>query len=186
MMLPLTWQTHRLTVRDAVPDDVDAVMGFLAESAEIAELDPTFGPAPRAEIVDLVARSASEAQRGLRDFQMQLFALRGSGDVAGYWHLTRIPQRAQAIGVSILLVRPAHRRAGLGQELVSSAAAHLAGTHQEFWSRVFLRNTPALAFWAGLGFDRLVRHKGQFVLPPAASPSVVLMKPLGASDGIGP
>lgn len=175
-MLPTAWHTERLRVDDVRADDADAVLQALAESADIAALDPTFGPAPRAEIVALIEKSQAPADAGGRSFQMQMLRRRDGAETVGYWHLMTVPGRPGTVGVSILLLRPAHRGQGLGQELVTAAAARLAAGQQAFWSRVFLKNTRALAFWAGLGFDRLVSHRGGFVQPPDDAPSVVLEK----------
>jgi GNAT superfamily N-acetyltransferase len=88
----------------------------------------------------------------------------------------------RVIGVSILLIRPSHRGLGLGQELVQAAATQLAVGQRELWSRVYLRNTRAIEFWARLGFDGLVKHRGAFVQAPDETPSIVLVKNLhGAS-----
>lgn len=182
MMLPPHWHTDRLRMADAQPADTDDVLACLAESADVAALDPTFGPAPRAEIDELIAKSQREAGVPLRGFQMQMMRRSDDGRLVGYWHLTRIPQKDQAVGVSILLLRPAHRGQGLGQELVTAAATHLAPQHHEFWSRVFLANPRAIEFWAGLGFSQLIRHRNHFVQPPAETPSVVLVKTLASGS----
>jgi GNAT superfamily N-acetyltransferase len=182
IMLAHTWQTQRLTMTDVHAVDTDSVLQCLAESADVAVLDPTFGPAPRAEIEDLITKSQSCANDPARNFQMQMIRQIGAETPVGYWHLTRVPTKERVIGVSILLLRPAHRGQGLGQELVQAAAAQLALGQREFWSRVYLRNTRAIEFWAQLGFDSLAKHRGAFVQPPAETPSIVMVKRLQAAS----
>jgi GNAT superfamily N-acetyltransferase len=161
--------------------DAEFVLQCLAESADIAALDPTFGPAPKVEIDALITESRSCANDLIRNFQMQLIRQIGTEAPIGYWHLMRVPEIEQVVGVSILLIRPAHRGQGLGQELVQTAAAHLALGNREFWSRVYLRNTGAIEFWAGLGFDRLAKHRGAFVQTPDEAPNIVMVKRLHAA-----
>jgi GNAT superfamily N-acetyltransferase len=167
---------------DVQAADVDWVLQSLAESADVAVLDPTFGPVPRSDIEELIAKSLSCANDPARDFQMQMIRQIGFDAPIGYWHLTRVPTRERAVGVSILLIRPSHRGLGMGQELVQAAAAHLALGQCELWSRVYLRNTGAIEFWARLGFDSLAKHRGAFVQSPDETPSIVLVKHLQAAS----
>jgi hypothetical protein len=90
-MLAPTWQTRRLAMADVQLTDADWVLQCLAESADVAVLDPTFGPVPRAEIVELITKSLSCANDPARDFQMQMIRLIGLDAPIGYWHLTRVP-----------------------------------------------------------------------------------------------
>jgi GNAT superfamily N-acetyltransferase len=181
-MLAPTWQTQRLAMTDVQAADADWVLQCLAESADVAVLDPTFGTVPRTEIEELITKSLSCAKEPARDFQMQMIRRIGFDAPIGYWHLTRVPTRERVIGVSILLIRPSYRGLGLGQELVQAAAAHLALGQCELWSRVYLRNTGAIEFWARLGFDGLVKHRGAFVQAPEEAPSIVLVKHLQAAS----
>jgi GNAT superfamily N-acetyltransferase len=123
--------------------DTEWVLLCLAESADVAVLDPTFGTTPRTEIEELITKSQSCAKDPVRDFQMQMIRQIGFDTPIGYWHLTRVPTRERVSGVSILLIRPSYRGQGLGQELVQAAAAQLALGQRELWSRVYLRNTGA-------------------------------------------
>lgn len=113
-----------------------------------------------------------------RDFQMQVFGVAESEHPVGYWHLTRVPSRDDTVGVSILLLRSGRRNQGLGRELILAASQHLGSVATEFWSRVYLKNTPAIEFWASMGFVRLIRHRETFVLPPEQTPSIILAKDL--------
>jgi hypothetical protein len=70
----------------------------------------------------------------------------------------------------------------LGRELILAAAARLALEYREFWSRVYLRHTSAIEFWAGLGFDSLTKHRGAFVQAPTETPSIVMVKRLQAES----
>ncbi len=178
-MLAARWHTTRLAIDDVTPADAEAVLDCLAESADLAALDPTFGPAPRVDIDDLIARSQREANAAPRSFQMQMIRQRNEGGLVGYWHLMQVPDRPEAVGVSILLVRPPFRGQRMGQELVTEAARQLAARYAELWARVFLANPRAIQFWATLGFDQLTPHRGRIVHPPAATPSLILMKRLG-------
>jgi len=177
-MLPSAWQTGRLLVEDATLNDAGAAHGALLECEDVGALDPAFKPVPLAELEALISRSLQDHGCECRRFQMQMLRLRDSGQVAGYWHFQEVPAQANAVGVSIMLIRPEFRRGGLGQELVSSAIEHFARQKQELWARVYLANPRAMAFWASMGFLRLVRHHGAYVASSESQPHIILARQL--------
>lgn len=185
-MLPSRWRTPRLIVDDVTPADLQMLLQGLDETADIAALDPAFGPAPPAEVEALIARSGAAFAPGAREFQMQVLRVAETGDVAGYWHFVAVPRHVGVVGVSILLVRPAFRRRGLGQELIAGAAPLLAGVKQAIWARVYLGNPRAIEFWAQQGFRSLALHADTYVLTPDDRPSIILAKPLPAALRIRP
>lgn len=176
-MLPSSWRTARLIVQDVVASDLELVLECLAESSDVAHLDPAFALAPRSELEALIARSLEQVDPADRKFQMQILRLAGSGEVAGYWHFMAVPSRESAVGVSIMLVRPAHRRAGLGSELIASAVTGFHPSKLEIWARVYLGNLPAIEFWSQLGFLTLARLADTYVLPPSDKPSIIVSRP---------
>lgn len=74
LMLPGTWQTPRLNVRDATPSELGLCHACLVDSQDAAPLDLAFKLVPPAEIQEHITRSASEpgahatraAARGVR------------------------------------------------------------------------------------------------------------------------
>lgn len=177
-MLPRSWQTARLQVQDAVAADRDLAHACLAESQDVASLDPAFALVPPAEIEAHIERSVAGAEAASRSFQMQILRLAATGDVAGYWHFMAVPRKPSAVGVSIMLIRPGYRRQGLGRELVAGALSRFDASKDEIWARVYLANLRAIEFWAGLGFDKLALLGEAYVLPPADQPSIILCRPL--------
>lgn len=183
-MLPADWTTARLQCRDATLDDVPLIASLLNESADIAALDPTFGPAPEEELRHQVQRHLSTV--GGRRVQMQLVFTRAAtahvvsaettepaapatpaehpaGEPVGFWRLVGIPDQPQALGVEILLIRPEFRRGGFGRELITASLAQLSASATELWARVYLTNARAMAFWASAGCRRVVAHRGTWV-----------------------
>jgi GNAT superfamily N-acetyltransferase len=179
-MLPREWSSPTLRHRDVRLGDLDLVMTMLAESQDLKALDPSFGSAPAEEIQALIERSLQagrDCPEGGRPFQMQL-VFRGR-DCVGYWHLTCVPNLGGVVGVSILLIRPAFRRSGVGTEWVQAALAHLRGHVREFWARVYLANPRALAFWTSQGLTQVAPFKGAHVHgADSAQPSIILSRQL--------
>ena len=169
-MLPTTWTTERLVCRDATAQDLPLLMDALAESQDIAALDPTFGATTEADLQTHLDRHL----RAPDQVRMQVLHRRTVGsfaqeaaDFIGFWRLVRVPSRPQAIGVEILLMRPAHRRLGLAQELVAATLEQLRGVGGEgggeLWARVYLANARAMAFWMKAGLRRVVEHQGALI-----------------------
>jgi len=177
-MLPAQWRTPRLTVRNVRAGDAALLDRCLVDAADAAALDPHFGPAPWADLEALVERSLAQEAAETPDFQCQLFFRDGDEQPAGYWHFVRVPGRAGVVGVTLMLVRPAYRRQGLGEEVIGNASRQLAGWAQAFWARVFLKNVPAIEFWARQGFVLVTLHREQFVIGPPDTPSLILCRPL--------
>lgn len=177
-MLPHSWQTARLLVQDAVAVDRDVAHACLAESQDVASLDPAFALVPPEELEAHIQRSMAGAEAASRAFQMQLLRVAATGDVAGYWHFMAVPRKPSAVGVSILLIRPNHRRLGLGRELIAGALSRFDASKDEIWARVYLANLRALEFWSRLGLDRLALLGDTYVSPPADRPSIILSRPL--------
>lgn len=177
-MLPNCWNTARLLVEDAATRDLNLVAQCLAESQDVAHLDPAFGPAPEDELKAMLARSLNENVAGQREFQMQMLRLNETGETVGYWHFVAVPKKPALVGVSIMLIRPAYRRQGYGAELVASAVPRFRGVKGEVWARVYLGNSSAIEFWSRLGFITLARRSETYVLPPAEAPSIILSRPV--------
>jgi GNAT superfamily N-acetyltransferase len=177
-MLPREWSSPTLRHRDAQPSDVDLVMAMLAESQDLNAMDPSFGAAPVEEIQALIERSLQagcDHPEGQRLFQMQL--VHRNSECVGYWHLTRVPNLEGVVGVSILLIRPAFRRCGVGAEWIQAALAQLRGSVREFWARAYLANPRALAFWTSQGLTQVAPFKGAHVHgADSAQPSIILSR----------
>lgn len=182
-MLPPSWQTDRLLVQDAAAADLGVAHACLAESEDVAGLDPAFALVPPAELEAHITRSIDGARLPTRPFQMQMLRLATSGDVVGYWHFMTVPAKPSAVGVSIMLVRPAYRRRGLGRELVAGALGRFGCATREIWARVYLANLRALEFWPRAGFTELVPHRDAYVSPPAERPSIILSRRLERGAG---
>ncbi len=171
MLLPPSWLTARLHCRDATDDDIPELLSALADSRDIASMDPAFGAASEAEIREHLERH----RNGHGKVQMQVLHRRkpetswetpagcAGADFVGFWRLVRVPEPADALGVEILLMRPEVRGQGLAHELVIGAKEILRGRAAELWARVYLANARAMAFWTQSGLRRVVEHRGAFI-----------------------
>ena len=173
-MLPTHWTTERLICRDATAQDLPLLMDALAESQDIAALDPTFGAATEADLqvhLDRHLHAPDQVRMQVLIRKPEAASAQEAAGFVGFWRLVRVPSRPQAIGVEILLMRPAHRRMGLAQELVAAALGQLRGVGSEgggegggeLWARVYLANARAMAFWMHAGLRRVVEHQGALI-----------------------
>ena len=151
--------SFRLRIRDARPDDVALIFGWIVELAEYERArehvrgtpelleDALFGPEPSAEAVIAETRESDEAS-----WQPAGFAL---------FYLTFSTWECRTgIWLEDLYVPPAGRRAGVGGALISHLArVTLARGYTRLeWSALDW-NTPALNFYAKIGATRLEEWK---------------------------
>jgi GNAT superfamily N-acetyltransferase len=150
-------------IREARPDDVELIFGWIVELAEYERAremvrgtpelleDALFGPRPSAEALiaeALIAETRAEDAA----WQAAGFAL---------FHLTFSTWEARpGIWLEDLYVPPAHRRAGVGEALISHLARVTVsrGYTRLQWAALDW-NTPALDFYAKLGAARLDEWK---------------------------
>lgn len=148
----------QVSIRDARPDDVGLIFGWIVELAEYERArdqvrgtpellaDALFGERPAAE--GLIAETPSEE---------------GSWQPAGFavFHLTFSTWECRpGIWLEDLYVPPAHRRAGVGGALISHLArVTLARGYTRLQWAALDWNAPALDFYVKLGATRLDEWK---------------------------
>lgn len=142
-----TGETTSTVIRDAVPDDVPLLLGLFKELAEYEHL---------ADQVCATAELVEHALFGERPAAQALIAERGR-EVAGYalFYPTFSTFLAiQGVWLEDLFVRPEHRRAGVGRELLAAVAAHVRerGGERLEWAALDW-NELALGFYRGLGAE---------------------------------
>ncbi|MET9293347.1 GNAT family protein [Streptomyces sp. NPDC003077] len=136
-MYPVTKDSHRLTLRELVIDDVDALHAIYG-SAEVTE-HLSFTPRSRAEVGIVIARSITSATAPLREEYALAVIERSTGEFIGFTRLATDPhqQRAATIGFAL---RPDAWGVGYGAETVRLLLA-LAFTDLEL-HRVWAARSP--------------------------------------------
>lgn len=187
--LPWQWETARLFVRDVSEEDVGSLHAIFSANARAGCGDPAFAPAPAAEMRALVHHSLDGYTADGVGFQMQCFekkpealcrvgeSLVGAGGLAGAFHCTFGAPDAETIWVGGLAMLPALQRQGLAREVIHGLqflAPLIGGGQTRLCTRVGLRDWPALRFWFGCGFDKVLQWDGARELGDEGPASLVL------------
>jgi diamine N-acetyltransferase len=190
-MVPSVWQTERLMMRNAALDDVDRLREIFNANAHIGIWDATFQPVAREEIATLVHDSLAGCTRGTLPFQLQCICTQStaSGEAAGvrdslivgYYHMAYGPRRPDMIWISMFVMHPDAQQQRYGREALTGLCAQFdqLAVYTAVWAEVWLKNWPALRFWAGGGFDHIVEFRGDRVLTLESYASVILEHRLG-------
>lgn len=179
-VLPLTWETERLTVRDVGEADVDALTALFNANAHVGKWDRVFHAVERDELRDLVIKSMGRAQRPEAPFQMQCAQRKGDGALVAYFHAVYgVPPAPDAVYISMFVVDPALHGQGYGAEIVRGLSEQwprcLPG-HARAWAEVSLKNWPALRFWIAAGFRTIVEWDGDREWAENAHATLILEK----------
>lgn len=148
-------------VRDATPEDADALLEIWAGFAARQPVDRDSSPSPRAEAASATARIAADPDQRL------LVAVLDE-QVIGAVHLLRAPlspvHAEQAIHMSHLNVLESFRRHGVGRTLIEAA---VSWAEEKDSSHVFaaasVSSRDANRFMARLGFAQIAVVRGATV-----------------------
>jgi len=141
-----------LKVRQAVPEDLPAVVSLFQELDRLQRDWRVFTPRPG--IYDEVAVKYREAMQA--DDRLVVVA-EENGDVVGMAYAeSRVPSRfsdERALEISGVMVRAGHRGRGVGRAMVEELAS-FATARGVNWIELksFLPNETAMEFWRALGF----------------------------------
>jgi RimJ/RimL family protein N-acetyltransferase len=139
------------------------------DAAELVRLADAIGAEPEGWLIaERAWRSVGEERRYLRTIarypHAAVFVAESDGRVVGRLSLARDPHPASAHVADLgLMVAAAHRRQGIGRALIDKAFewARASGV-RKLELHVFPHNTPALALYERLGFEREGVRKGHY------------------------
>jgi L-phenylalanine/L-methionine N-acetyltransferase len=139
------------------------------DAAELVRLADEIGAEPEGWLIaERAWRSVGEERRYLRTIarypHAAVFVAESDGRVVGRLSLARDPHPASAHVADLgLMVAPEHRRQGIGRALMDTAFewARASGV-RKLELHVFPHNTPALALYDRLGFEREGVRKGHY------------------------
>ncbi|HVZ41054.1 MAG TPA: GNAT family N-acetyltransferase [Candidatus Kapabacteria bacterium] len=180
-LIDRAWATERLRVRDAQPTDVPRLTAIFNACSYAGEWDDTFTVVPESDVAALAAKSA-QARGGCSSepFTLQCLCDTASDEIIGYYHLTYRRPLENQVGVSMLVLDPAHQGRGFGAEAVRGIVAGLEAlrSYRALVAKVYLKNWPAMRFWIGMGFTTVLRYLGDPVMAEGAYASILLERPL--------
>lgn len=150
-----------LRLRPYKPSDAAKIVAWVSDwdgfSAWCADL--LDWPLTEASLEKLRLEFEREADRWL------MTALDNAGTPAGFLMMTRADYQANSIHLGLIIVDPARRGQGFGQEMVSLAlryAREILGMERATL-RVFAHNRAALACYRRVGFQAVSLERGCFL-----------------------
>jgi putative acetyltransferase len=142
-----------ITLRDATPDDIDALFEIYAHPDNTHHLG--FEAVPREEFHVLL--TDIDLLRGLRVAEIE-------GTIVGALRVTRLGHRMSHIAeLSSVAVHPDHQARGIGRAMVQRLLLELedAGVRRVQLS-VGADNEAGIAFWTALGFKKEGLYRAYF------------------------
>lgn len=160
-LLPATWETVRLSIKDVTLDEV-ALLTALYNTCSYAEpWDPTFHTVPESELAELVSESLSN-EPAHRRFKLQTIRRKSDGVLVGYFHLHHgLRHRPDLAYISMFVLHPNQQQQQYGSEVVQGISGHLRALgYPAIQLDVYLKNWPALRFWIKQGFTKIDDLRG--------------------------
>src|SRR4030066_2342538 len=109
-ILPESWGTERLVVRDATMEDVPHLRNVFNACSYVGEWDDTFYEETEEAFVQLVAKSVGLNHTAKEIFKMQSVFLRGGEDIIGYFHLFHDAPMAGKVWISLFVFHPHYQK----------------------------------------------------------------------------
>jgi ribosomal protein S18 acetylase RimI-like enzyme len=175
-ILPESWGTDRLMVRDATMEDVPHLRNVFNACSYVGEWDNTFYEETEEAFIKLVSKSLGLNHTANDIFKMQSVFLRGGADIIGYFHLFHDAPMPHRVWISMFVVHPHFQKKRYGSELAYGIWDQFRqlGEYEAIWLRVSLKNWPALRFWIDLGWRTIVHYEGDTVLADDTMAAIVL------------
>ena len=178
--LPVEWQTERLVVHDGTLTEVAELREVFNTCHHVEKWDPTFTLVPMEEMTEVVAQSVNAPLDDEKQFRLQTARVQGDERIIGYFHTYQRYLYPDLAFISMMVIRADEQGMGYGQELMAGLWQQFGalGWCQRVWLHVYLKNWPALRFWVGQGFTKVIEVKGDKVHAEEAQALVTLEKVL--------
>jgi ribosomal protein S18 acetylase RimI-like enzyme len=179
-VLPATWGTERLTVRDATLEDVPHLRSVFNACSYVGVWDSSFYEETEEAFIKLVSKSLGLNHTAKDIFKMQSVFLRGGKDIIGYFHLFHDAPMPHRVWISMFVVHPHFQKNRYGSELAYGIWDQFKqlGEYEAIWLKVCLKNWPALRFWIDMGWRTIVHYEGDTVHADDTTAAVVLERQL--------
>jgi nucleoside triphosphatase len=165
-LLPARWATPRLSVEDST----------LAEAAELQQvydacvyIEAWTGPLSESQHAQPMLWALQEGDlppSGSKEFfRLQSIRLKATHQLIGFTEVYHGYPTADIFWVGFLGILPDFQNQGYGREAIQGLIETVAGLNIYSAIRlgVALKNWPALRFWTGAGFNRIVEMRGDKV-----------------------
>jgi ribosomal protein S18 acetylase RimI-like enzyme len=175
-ILPSAWETERLIVTDSRLEEVARLRDVFNACAYVGQWDPTFYVVGTEEITELVAMSLAAEGKTMPHFRMQSVHLKAAEGLIGYFHLTQGEPEADLIWLSMFVIHPDYQARQYGAEVIAGLKHRLSrlNGYRAVRLEIYLKNWPALRFWLGQGFSKIVGYEGDKIHAAETQASLVL------------
>jgi ribosomal protein S18 acetylase RimI-like enzyme len=185
-LLPIRWETARLSVADSVLEEVDALQQVYDACAYIGEWT---GDRPEDQPAQPMLKALQEGDLppgGSKEFfRLQSIRTKANRQLIGYMMAYHSYPTPEVFWVGFLGIHPQHQNQGYGLEFVRGLIETVASLKSYTTIRlgVALKNWPALGFWTKAGFDRIVEMRGDKVYSSRSFAYLILERRLDQLQG---
>jgi RimJ/RimL family protein N-acetyltransferase len=116
-VLPESWETERLVIRDAMMEDVPQLRNVFNACSYVGEWDNSFYIETEEAFNKLVMKSLGLNHTAKDIFKMQSVFLHGGKDIIGYFHLFHDAPIPRRVWISMFVVHPHYQKNRYGSEL---------------------------------------------------------------------
>lgn len=178
--LPSQWQTERLVVRDSTLAEVAELREVFNSCHHVEKWDPTFILVSQAEMTELVGKSVNAPAAAEMQFRLQAARVQNDSRIIGYFHTYQKQPQPDVAFISMMVIHQEFQGEGYGRELMMGLWQQLQalGWCRAVWLHVYLKNWPAMRFWVGQGFTKIIEVDGDKTHSETAQALITLEKRL--------
>ncbi len=157
-LLPTSWKTERLIVRDAVEKEIPELQKVYDECAYIEELTGYSDDRPDPMLAEF--RGELLPPDGKKELhRLQPIVETASGNIAGYLISYHGYPDHETFWIAAFAIRPAFQRQKFGKEAIERLTKEVTdlGTFRRMGISVGKGNDPAMKFWSSCGFTDVIK-----------------------------
>lgn len=172
-LLPSSWSTQRLQVRDATEEDVTALQVVYDACAYIHEWIGDHDDRENPMLMEV--RGETLPPNGRRELQrVQAVIEKASNKIIGYMIVYHGYPDPDTFWIALLGIDPKIHRTGIGREIIGELESQVRalGTYTHMGLGIGVGNDPAMKFWSSCGFTNVIRvqdhgtHKDEWRMKP--------------------
>ncbi len=155
VQLPPQWETERLTIKDSIMDECEALQQLNEASDYIADW---VGEKVEPNYAYKCLTEGCLPPGGKKElYQAKSIYETSTGQLIGFSELYHGYPEEDVFYIAWLFIHPDHQHKGYAQEFVNDILNEaLMNGFTEARLGVHLKNWPALGFWTQLGFDKIL------------------------------
>lgn len=170
------WETDRLVVSDATLEEAD-VLQVLCEKSDYLRMWEGNEPIEPDHIKKTILEGDLPPNGVKENFRIQTFRVKSTNELVGYMTYYFGYPTEEIVWINFLFVDPDYQGTGFSMEVMTVFNELLMSTHiSKIRLLVKLKNWPAMRFWTGLGYDKIISYYGDKVLSDETFAGLVIEK----------